>query len=145
MYTQKLRCDELVMTPDKYNGSVAYARAKRALCVLTEFWSEAWSENNIVVNSMHPGWADTPGVQTALPGFRRLTKRVLRSPAEGADTIVWLARAREANQVSGKLFLDREPRTTHLRPRTQERPEERERLLDWLSETYSTLHLDDKG
>ena len=145
MYTQKLRCDELVMTPDKYNGSVAYARAKRALSVLTEFWAEAWSENNIVVNSMHPGWADTPGVQTALPGFRRLTKRVLRSPAEGADTIVWLARAREANQVSGKLFLDREPRTTHLRPRTQEQPEERERLLDWLSETYSTLHLDDKG
>ena len=145
MYTQKLRCDELVMTPDKYNGSVAYARAKRALTVLTEFWAEAWSEHNIAVNSMHPGWADTPGVQTALPGFRRVTKRVLRSPAEGADTIVWLARAREADQVSGKLFLDREPRTTHLRPRTQERPEERARLLDWLTETYNTLNLDDKG
>ena len=145
MYTQKLRCDELVMTPDKYNGSVAYARAKRALTVLTEFWAEAWSEHNIVVNSMHPGWADTPGVQTALPGFRRVTKRVLRSPAEGADTIVWLARAREADQVGGKLFLDREPRTTHLRPHTQERPEERARLLDWLSETYNTLNLDDKG
>ncbi|GIR90536.1 MAG: hypothetical protein CM15mP89_5410 [Gammaproteobacteria bacterium] len=56
------------MTPDKYNGSVAYARAKRALTVLTEFWAEAWSEHNIAVNSMHPGWADTPGVQTLFPG-----------------------------------------------------------------------------
>ena len=145
MYTQKLRCDELLMTPDKYNGSVAYARAKRALTVLTEFWAEAWSEQNIAVNSMHPGWADTPGVQTALPGFRRVTKRVLRSPAEGADTIVWLARASEADQVSGKLFLDREPRTTHLRPRTQERPEERTRLLDWLTKTYNGLKLSDKA
>ena len=145
MYTQKLRCDELVMTSDKYNGSIAYARAKRALTVLTELWAEAWADHNIVVNSMHPGWADTPGVQTALPGFRRVTKRALRSPAEGADTIVWLARASEADQVSGKLFLDREPRTTHLRPRTQERPQERARLLDWLTETYSTLHLSDKG
>ena len=145
MYTQKLRCDELVMTPDKYNGSVAYARAKRALTVLTELWAEAWLNHNIVVNSMHPGWADTPGVQTALPGFRRVTKRVLRSPAEGAETIVWLARASEADQVSGKLFLDREPRTTHLRPRTKERPEERARLLDWLTETHNTLHLNDKG
>ena len=145
MYTQKLRCDELVMTPDKYNGSVAYARAKRALTVLTELWAEAWADHNIVVNSMHPGWADTPGVQTALPGFRRVTKRVLRSPAEGADTIVWLARASEADQVSGKLFLDREPRTTHLRPRTKERPEERAQLLDWLTKTYNTLHLNDKG
>ena len=105
----------------------------------------AWADQNIVVNSMHPGWADTPGVQTALPGFRRVTKRVLRSPCEGADTIVWLARASEADQVSGKLFLDREPRTKHLRPSTQERPEERTRLLDWLTETYSTLHLSDKG
>ncbi len=145
MYTQKLRCDELVMTPDKYNGSVAYARAKRALTVLSELWAEAWLDHNIVVNSMHPGWADTPGVQTALPGFRRVTKRVLRSPAEGADTIVWLARASEADQVSGKLFLDREPRTTHLRPRTIERPEERARLLDWLTETCNILHLNDKG
>ena len=94
---------------------------------------------------MHPGWADTPGVQTALPGFRRVTKRVLRSPAEGADTIVWLARASEADQLSGKLFLDREPRTTHLRPRTQERPEERTRLLDWLTKTYNGLKLSDKA
>ena len=59
--------DELIMTADKYNGSVAYARAKRALTVLTELWAKAWAEQNIAVNSMHPGWADTPGVQTALP------------------------------------------------------------------------------
>jgi NAD(P)-dependent dehydrogenase (short-subunit alcohol dehydrogenase family) len=145
MYTQKLRCDELIMTADKYNGSMAYARAKRALTVLTELWAKAWAEHNIAVNSMHPGWADTPGVQTALPGFRRVTKRVLRSPAEGADTIVWLARATEADKVSGSLFLDREPRTTHLRNRTKERPAERARLLDWLAETYSGLNLNDKG
>ena len=145
MYTQKLRCDELVMGADQYNGSVAYARAKRALTVLTEIWAEAWADHNIAVNSMHPGWADTPGVQTALPGFRRVTKRVLRSPAEGADTIVWLARATEADKVSGKLFLDREPRTTHLRNRTKERPEERARLLDWLAETHNRLNLNDQG
>ena len=144
MYTQKLRCDELVMKPDKYNGSVAYARAKqRSPCSPSSGLRHV--EHNIAVNSMHPGWADTPGVQTALPGFRRVTKRVLRSPAEGADTIVWLARASEADQVSGKLFLDREPRTTHLRPRTQERPEERARLVDWLTETYNGLKLSDKA
>ena len=145
MYTQKLRCDELIMTTDNYNGSVAYARAKRALTVLTELWADSWAGHNIAINSMHPGWADTPGVQTSLPGFRRITRRVLRSPAEGADTITWLARASEADQVSGKLFLDREPRTTHLRARTKEKPEERGRLLDWLNQTYSTLKLVDKA
>ena len=141
MYTQKLRCAQLVMTEQDYNGSVAYARAKRALTVLTEQWAEDWQARNVVVNSMHPGWADTPGVQSALPGFRRITRSVLRSSDEGADTIVWLARAKEADQVTGKLFLDREPRTTHLRSSTIEKEEERARLPDWLEETYASLDL----
>ena len=141
MYTQKLRCAHLVMKEENYNGSVAYARAKRALTVLTEQWAEEWQGRNIVVNSMHPGWADTPGVQSALPGFRRVTQSVLRSSDEGADTIVWLARATEADQVSGKLFLDREPRTTHLRPNTTEKPEERLGLRSWLEDTYSSLDI----
>lgn len=140
MYTQKLRCDALHMTRDGYRGAVAYARAKRALTVLTEQWAERWRADNIVVNSMHPGWADTPGVQSALPLFRSITRTVLRSPEEGADTIVWLARAREADQVSGKLFLDREPRPTHLRAGTREEPEERAQLIPWLEQTVA--HLD---
>ena len=142
MYTQKLNLSRLIMRRDGYNGSTAYARAKRALTVLTELWAEAWSEENIVVNSMHPGWADTPGVQSALPGFRRVTQRVLRNAEEGADTIVWLARAREASLISGRFFLDREPRTTHLRSATQESEAERSQLLPWLEHTYQDLAID---
>ena len=141
MYTQKLQCESLVMSEDDYRGSVAYARAKRSLTVLTELWSAQWRDDRIVVNAMHPGWADTPGVQGALPGFRRLTHRVLRSSQEGADTIVWLARAREADKTSGQLFLDREPRTTHLRQHTLESAEERAALQPWLTQIYSTLDL----
>ena len=141
MYTQKLQCESLVMSEDDYRGSVAYARAKRALTVLTELWSAQWRDDRIVVNAMHPGWADTPGVQGALPGFRRLTHRVLRSSQEGADTIVWLARAREADKISGQLFLDREPRTTHLRQRTLESAEERAALQPWLTQAYAALDL----
>ena len=139
MYTQKLRCDELIMPEHNYDGTAAYARAKRALTVLTELWADQWAADNIVVNSMHPGWADTPGVQNALPGFRRVTKKVLRTPDEGADTVIWLARATEADKLTGKLFLDREPRTTHLRARTIEDEGERARLPEWLGETYDAL------
>jgi dehydrogenase/reductase SDR family protein 12 len=133
MYTQKLDVDQLQAPESDYSGSVAYARCKRALMVVTEQWSRAWAEQGIVVNAMHPGWADTPGVQSALPGFHRLTRRVLRSPAEGADTMVWLAVATEAGKVSGALFLDREPRTTHLKSATQESSPERERLRAYLA------------
>lgn len=132
MYSQPLAVDKLVAKASNYSGSVAYARAKRALMVLTEQWADAWTEDGVVVNAMHPGWADTPGVESSLPGFHKLTRRILRSPGEGADTIVWLAVATEAGKVSGKLFLDREPRTTHLLARTTDRPEERERLRPFL-------------
>ena len=141
MYTQKLRCEDLMMHPGQYRGAVAYARAKRALTVLTEQWAERWAKDRIVVNSMHPGWADTPGVQSSLPLFRRLTQTVLRTAEEGADTIVWLARAREADQVSGKLFLDRESRNTHLRANTRETEAERDLLQTWLQNTFAGLSL----
>ena len=138
-YTPKLPCPQLPLPEHNYDGTAAYARAKRALTVLTELWADQWAADNIVVNSMHPGWADTPGVQNALPGFRRVTKKVLRTPDQGADTVIWLARATEADKLTGKLFLDREPRTTHLRARTIEDEGERARLPEWLGETYDAL------
>ena len=81
---------------------------------------------------MHPGWADTPGVASALPTFRSITKRILRTSEEGADTIIWLARAKEAGDVSGKLFLDREPRTPYLLAKTKESAAQRDQLEDYI-------------
>lgn len=139
MYTERLSLKRLEMTPEDYNGPQAYARAKRALTVMTEHWAERWRDDNVVVNAMHPGWADTPGVQGALPTFRSITRLILRSPEEGADTIIWLARASEADQVSGKLFLDREPRTTYLSEKTREKPEDRKQLPAWIEQRYQAL------
>jgi len=134
MYTQKLDLDRLLEeTGEPYSGPAAYARAKRALMVVTEEWARQWAEEGIVVNAMHPGWADTPGIRSALPTFHTLTSRVLRTPQEGADTVVWLACANEAGKVSGHLFLDREPQTTHLIPSTRESLEDREALLGYLA------------
>ena len=78
MYTQKVRVDDLQSQRGDYSGSVAYARAKRGLMIATETWADHWAEHGVAENAMHPGWADTPGVETALPGFYRLTKRFLR-------------------------------------------------------------------
>jgi dehydrogenase/reductase SDR family protein 12 len=128
MYSQKLEVDDLQSESGKYSGSVAYARAKRALMIKTEQWASDWAEDGIVVNAMHPGWADTPGVKSSLPVFHALTRRFLRSPEEGADTICWLATATEADKLSGKLFLDREPRSTHLLRSTRETEADREAL-----------------
>lgn len=134
MYTQKIRVDDLQSERGTYSGSVAYARAKRGLMILTEEWAERWADDGIAVNAMHPGWADTPGVEESLPEFHRLTKYVLRDPEQGADTAVWLAAATEAGEVSGVFWLDREQHPSHLSRRTVESAAERARLLERLGE-----------
>ena len=39
---------------------------------------------------MHPGWVDTPGIESALPGFHSLTNTILRTPEQGAEDVVGL-------------------------------------------------------
>jgi len=119
MYTQGLHLDDLQFAREPYRGSVAYARAKRALVVLTEIWARQLRDASVTVNGMHPGWAATPGIAASLPKFERLLGRRLRTPEEGADTIVWLAASDEAARWTGKFWLDRRPRSTTRLPGTR--------------------------
>ncbi len=125
MYTQPL--DVALLQPDagSYNGTKAYARCKRAQVALTEEWTRRLLGTGVTVNAMHPGWADTPGIRDALPGFTRIVRPFLRTPGEGADTIVWLASAPEPTELSGLFFLDRRQRAKHRLSRTR-RPDEAE-------------------
>jgi dehydrogenase/reductase SDR family protein 12 len=138
MYTQRLRVDELQMAPGLYDGTIAYARSKRAQVILTEMWAERLRDRGIVVHSMHPGWADTPGVATSLPRFYKLSKPLLRTPEQGADTIVWLCASPEAGQSSGLFWHDRKPRPTHRMRRTRETEAERKALWEALSIMIAT-------
>jgi len=135
MYTQRLSMSWLRSGfAHRYEGAAVYAQAKRALAIVTEEWHEKWASEGIFINSMHPGWADTPGVQSALPTFRKVTQWILRDAAEGADTINWMALAPEMSGVSGLLFLDRQARVYYLNTKTRERPTDRQALMKYLSE-----------
>jgi hypothetical protein len=56
---------------------------------------------------------DTPLLQTGLPVFRQSMRSILRTPDEGADTIVWLAVARQVASTTGRFWFDRRERGTH--------------------------------
>ena len=128
MYTQRIHADDLQSSRGKFDGATAYAQTKRAQVVLTEMWSERLAGTGVVVHAMHPGWADTPGLETSLPRFYNATRRLLRTPAQGADTIVWLGAAAEPACRSGGLWHDRRERPTHRVSWTRETAEDRERL-----------------
>lgn len=128
MYTQKLRADDLQSERGEFDGPTVYARTKRAEVVLTEMWAQRLAGTGVTVHAMHPGWADTAGVQSSLPRFHRVTRPLLRSPGQGADTIVWLGAAAEAADTSGGFWHDRRRRPTHLLPGTRETEADRHRL-----------------
>lgn len=114
MYAARLQPQDLQSKQGDYQGAQVYARAKRGLVVMGERWATRWKEQGITVHNMHPGWARTPGVEQALPGFTRVTNRILRTPEQGADTIIWLANATEAAKTSGLFWFDRRPHSTNL-------------------------------
>ena len=63
MYTRRLNVRDPNWQEREYDGVVAYAETKRAQVVLAELWAEELRGTSVVVNSMHPGWADTPSVE----------------------------------------------------------------------------------
>ncbi len=130
MYSQRLDLEDLQSTAEPFSGSRAYARAKRAQVALVREWARRLGPHGVAINAMHPGWADTPGLAESLPGFYGLMRPLLRTPAEGADTIVWLAASTAGRTRSGALYLDRRPRPFDRIPTTRLAPAERRRLWD---------------
>ena len=137
MYSADLTVDHLEMDADSYNGTKQYALAKRAQVTLNELWSERIDRRSVVFHAMHPGWADTPGVEESLPTFRKIVGPLLRDPAGGADTMVWLAADDgEPLATTGGFWLDRRIRAIHRLPSTtrSDTPERRRQLWDWVSD-----------
>ena len=133
MYSQPLTVSNIDSVHGEYSGTTAYARTKRGQVVLAEEWARELASRGVVVHSMHPGWADTAGVKTSLPTFRRITGPFLRDEAEGADTIVWLIASQQADRESGSFWHDRVARGTHRMKRTVEDPDKRSRFMDRLA------------
>jgi dehydrogenase/reductase SDR family member 12 len=108
MYLQKLDLSDLLFEKNPYNKYRGYANAKRAQVILSQLFCKNYPE--YLFSAMHPGWADTPGVASSLPFFKKLLKNQLRSAEEGGDTILWLATTK--NYANGKFWFDRKEENT---------------------------------
>ena len=98
-----------------FDGVKLYAMHKRQQVALTEHWDATYgASKGVRFVCMHPGWSDTPGVAKSLPAFRTQMEKSLRSPEEGADTIVWLACVPFDRLEGGEFYLDRAIARKHL-------------------------------
>ena len=118
MLTEKLELDDPEMRVGKFDGTRQYAKNKRMQVAMCEAWTEreeasARDENKkkdvaVAFFSQHPGWSDTDAVRAALPGFYDTLRGRLRSPREGADTVIWLAAVDHEN--ANKNAAKKKPR-----------------------------------
>lgn len=116
MYAAALDVSRLQeVAPDR--GALAYANHKRAQVLLTSAW-RARHGDRYDVYVTHPGWADTPGVASSLPAFRRAVEPFLRDAEAGADTAFWLGARRPRQARREAIWFDRVPRPVHAFPHT---------------------------
>lgn len=134
MYSARIDPEDLQFEKRQYTGTAAYASAKRGQVILTEMWAECFPHREVVFHAMHPGWVNTQGVAGSLPTFNKLMRPLLRTPEQGADTMVWLSAAEPPGRTSGRFWFDRSQVPTHLTDRTRETPEDRAQLWKRLVE-----------
>jgi NAD(P)-dependent dehydrogenase (short-subunit alcohol dehydrogenase family) len=96
----------------QFNAGRSYCRAKLANVLFARGLAKRLAGTGIVAHAVHPGTVDSnffshadEATQARLQTYSKLT------PAEGADTLLWLATAEEPGKMSGGYFYKRRPRT----------------------------------
>ena len=132
MYNAPLSVESLNPGPENWDGVMAYARHKRGQVELTRYWNDTYGDRGMRFYVMHPGWVDTQGVKTSLPGFRKLFRSILRDQQQGADTALWLAMNRPSCEPNEGIWLDRERQNEHVFSHTRDSNHSVQDLVSYL-------------
>lgn len=111
------------------NPGKMYGRTKKLLVMLTHEFSRRLEGEGVAVNSMCPGgvstgiWWKREKVGWKQRLFRKLVLPILKTPAQGARLIVYLASSDRVSGVSGRYFET--PRHVRFLPWSERRSERR--------------------
>lgn len=133
MYSSGFNLADPQLTGKDYRPTSFYAHSKRAEVMLADQWQRQEPEAGVTFCSMHPGWAVTPGMTAAMPGFHRLAGPILRDSHQGADTAVWLAGATPTEAPGGCFYEDRRARPKAKIPGTEGGRGDGSRLISLLA------------
>jgi len=82
--------------------------------MLTWFLARQVEGTSVTANAMSPGAVNTALLHALAPGFRGV------SPAQGADTAIWLATSPDVKGVSGRFWSDRREQPCQFRSERDE-------------------------
>ncbi len=89
----------------QYSGFRVYAQSKLANILFTQKLSSMLIGTGVTVNALHPGMTATNFLNLLPPFVRPLAKMFMLTPAQGAETTVYLASSPEAAMTTGKYFI----------------------------------------
>jgi NAD(P)-dependent dehydrogenase (short-subunit alcohol dehydrogenase family) len=97
---------------DNFSSGAAYCNSKLANVLFARGLAKRLAGDGIVAHAMHPGTVDTNFITHAGERTQAYIRTLAtQTPAEGADTLIWLATAEEPGKSSGGYFCQRKPRT----------------------------------
>jgi NAD(P)-dependent dehydrogenase (short-subunit alcohol dehydrogenase family) len=114
MMAYGLDLDDVNFKRRRYDASTAYAQSKQANRMLTWALARRLEGTSVTANALHPGVVNTALLRSFAPGYSGIT------PAEGADTAIWLATSPEVAGVSGRLWVRRRETPCEFRGRENE-------------------------
>ena len=109
-----LDLDDVNFKRRSYDASTAYAQSKQADRMLTWALARRLVGTSITANAFHPGTVNTALLRALVPGFSGVT------PAEGAETAIWLATSPEVAGMNGRLWVRRREARCEFRGRENE-------------------------
>lgn len=101
-----------------YRAWTVYARSKLAAMYYAAELAERLEGSGVTVNTTHPGvvatnlagsLGGTPVTRRVMASAYALAGRFMRTPAQGADTPLWLATSPDVEGATGGYYIDRKP------------------------------------
>jgi NAD(P)-dependent dehydrogenase (short-subunit alcohol dehydrogenase family) len=107
----KINFDDL-MFEKKYNSVKAVKQSKLADILFTYELARRLKDTDIIVNCLHPGAVATssidnnPDISSFIKCAYKFIRPFLKTPEEGAETIIYLATGNDLERITGKYFID---------------------------------------
>jgi NAD(P)-dependent dehydrogenase (short-subunit alcohol dehydrogenase family) len=96
----------------QFTSGAAYCRGKLANVLFARGLARRLAADGIVAHAVHPGTIDSNFITHAEESTQAYIRTLkMLTPAQGADTLIWLATAAEPGQSSGGYYYQRQPRT----------------------------------
>ena len=114
----KISPDFFALNASHFNRFTYYSHSKLALYYATLDWAERWNDKGITVNCVDPGIVDTNIIGMGNKYIDKLCnifyRPIIRTPQQGADTIIYLATDEQAKNISGKVFKSKRSKSMKM-------------------------------